>query len=92
MCQKQHGAAFATYASVPLDDLVYSSGLHLLAEYCSSGSIIRTFCKICGSNLEWRGSPDYSDWVSIAIATLDTPYKPGKISNIHTNTKVSWLP
>ncbi len=31
MCQKQHGAAFATYASLPKADLVYLSGLSLLA-------------------------------------------------------------
>ena len=27
MCQKQHGAAFATYASVPINNLHYVSGL-----------------------------------------------------------------
>lgn len=30
MCQKQHGAAFATYTSVPRADLEYLSGQELL--------------------------------------------------------------
>lgn len=91
MCQKQHGSAFATYASLPRSDLIYLSGVSSLAEYNSSGSIIRKFCKVCGSNLEWSGSPKYPTWTSIAIATLDTPYKPKKIINIQTDTKVCWL-
>lgn len=33
MCQKQHGAAFATYASVPKSDLEYLSGQALLTAY-----------------------------------------------------------
>ena len=85
MCQKQHGAAFATYGSVPLCDLVYLSGQDVLAEYRSSLSILRRFCSCCGSNIEWRGSDAFPDWVSIAIATLDTPlqlHKEIKNSNV----------
>jgi len=58
MCQKQHGAAFATYASLPKDQLVYLSGLESLTEYKNTcDSIVRKFCKVCGSNIEWGGSP-----------------------------------
>ncbi|MDZ7925405.1 MAG: GFA family protein [Marinagarivorans sp.] len=91
MCQKQHGAAFATYASVPIADLHYLSGLAQLSVYKSSGSIERKFCSICGSNIEWRGSKHYSDWVSIAVATLDTPFNPKNIKQIHMQSKVCWL-
>lgn len=90
MCQKQHGAAFATYASLPKNDLVYTSGSELLVAYNSTGSVIRRFCKVCGSNVEWGGSLDYPDWVSITIATLDSEYKPEKISDIYVDTKVCW--
>lgn len=90
MCQKQHGAAFATYASLPKTDLEYTAGLQHLTEYHSSNTIKRKFCKFCGSSIEWGGSPDYPDWVSIAIATLDTPYKPTKITDIYTDTQLCW--
>ena len=91
MCQKQHGAAFATYASLPKANLEYLSGQNLLFDYSSSGNISRKFCRNCGSNIEWSGSPDYPDWVSVAISTLDTEYHPKNIVNIYTETSVCWL-
>ncbi|MCG9761877.1 GFA family protein, partial [Pseudoalteromonas sp. Isolate6] len=91
MCQKQHGAAFATYASLPKSDVVYLSGSSSLTEYNSSANIKRKFCKVCRSSIEWGGSENYPDWVSVAIATLDTPYKPKKVIDIRTETKVCWL-
>ncbi len=91
MCQKQHGAAFATYASLPGSDVKYLSGQELLTTYNSSGNILRKFCRVCGSNIEWSGSEQYSDWVSIAVATLDTPFNPTRIKSIHQESKVCWL-
>ena len=91
MCQKQHGAAFATYASLPKANLEYLSGQNLLFDYSSSGNISRKFCSNCGSNIECSGSPDYPDWVSVAISTLDTEYHPKNIVNIYTETSVCWL-
>ena len=86
MCQKQHGAMFATYASLPKSDLVYLSGLDNLISFNSSDSIMRKFCGICGSNIEWSGSKYYPDWVSIAISTLDTVYDPPYIEDINMDT------
>lgn len=91
MCQKQHGAAFATYASVPRADLRYTSGEDKLATYNSSGTILRKFCSVCGSSLEWSGSEQYPDWVSIAVATLDTPWQPTRIREVHTASRACWL-
>lgn len=91
MCQKQHGAAFATYASVPKKDLIYLSGSHLLKEYTSSDTVKRKFCGECGSSIEWSGSRQYPHWVSIAISTLDTVYKPDTIIDIYTDTMACWL-
>ncbi len=91
MCQKQHGAAFATYASVPEADLAYLCGEDMLSSYNSSGSIVRKFCSRCGSSIEWRGSPKFSDWVAIAVASLDTPFEPRSIKDIHLESKACWL-
>lgn len=92
MCQKQHGAAFATYASVPRADLKYLRGEDLLTAYNSSGSIIRKFCRVCGSHVEWSGSTQFPDWVSIPLTLLDTAFKPGKIQDIHVQSRAGWLP
>ena len=91
MCQKQHGAAFATYASIHKSDFSYLSGEEALVSYNSSGSIARKFCGICGSSIEWSGSKAFPDWVSIAVATLDTEFNPENISQIHLESKACWL-
>ena len=91
MCQKQHGAAFATYGSVLKSDLEYVSGFELLKIYSSSATIERKFCGECGSNIEWRGSTKYPEWTSIAISTLDTWFKPEKVSDIYIQSKCCWL-
>ncbi len=91
MCQKQHGAAFATYGSIQKANLVYIQGEELLKEFASSGSIKRKFCCRCGSNIEWSGSESYPDWASITLATLDSSYKPERISEIYIESKVCWL-
>jgi len=91
LCQKQHGAAFASYASLPKSAFVYTAGEEALTVYTSSTSIQRKFCQFCGSNIEWSDSIDYPNQVSIAIATLDTLYKPENIIDIYTDTQACWL-
>ncbi len=91
MCQKQHGAAFSTYGSVPTEDLIYQAGNEVLATYRSSENVSRRFCGECGSSIEWSGSLAFSDWVSIAIATLDSPLQIEKIRNVNLETKACWL-
>ncbi len=90
MCQKQHGAAFATYVSVPRNTLHYLNKTDELSSYRSSGEITRRFCKTCGSNIEWSGSKKHPDWTSIALATFDTEFIPDKLSEIYIESKVSW--
>lgn len=81
MCQKQHGAAFATYLTLPLNDRNYLSGEVLLLEYKSSNNVIRKFCSSCGSNIEWFQLSDPHN-TAITLSTLDTEFKPSKIDNI----------
>lgn len=91
MCQKQHGAAFATYASVPRADFHYLSGEVLLASFASSGTVVRKFCSICGTNIEWRSSDNFADWISFTLTTLDTPFVPNTIRQVHLDSKACWL-
>lgn len=92
MCQKQHGAAFATYANVARDDLVYLTGLDKLKTYNSSGTVLRRFCSDCGSSLEWSDPHRAPDRVAIAMGTFDTPYRPEHITDLHLDTRACWLP
>ena len=91
MCQKQHGAAFATYTSVRRSKFKYLSGQDLLTSYKSSDNIIRKFCSFCGSNIEWAGHPNYPNWVSVPVAILDTLFTPESIEQLHTESRACWL-
>ena len=91
MCQKQHGAAFATYVSVPKIDLVYRAGQESLVSYRSSESVTRKFCRNCGSNIEWKHSGQFKDWASVPAGTLDTVLVTKKVVEYHEETKACWL-
>ncbi|WP_445206069.1 GFA family protein [Vibrio sp. 10N] len=90
MCQKLHGSAFATYVTVPKNDLRYISELTEISEYSSSAHVTRKFCRTCGSNIEWSDSRRYPDRVSVTLATLDGSNSPSEIHEIFTETAVCW--
>jgi len=49
MCRKHHGAAFATFVTVPLSNFRWIAGEDSLSTYQSSAYGKRTFCSQCGS-------------------------------------------
>ena len=91
-CQKGHGAAFATYASASKSSVHIVSSLQTLKAYESSEGVFREFCSRCGSSLFWSDANGaYPDWVSIAIATLDTPFLPSKQKHACVDSKAGWF-
>lgn len=90
-CRKGHGAAFATYASAPAEALTIMSGAESLQAYESSRGVTRQFCSRCGSSLFWTDSSgQFSEWVSIALGTLDTPLRPRKQKHVNVGSKADW--
>jgi hypothetical protein len=90
-CRKGHGAVFATYGSVPRSELRILSGTEAIKSYSSSDAVLRQFCTHCGSTLFWaRSEGEYADWISVALATLDTPFTPRTQKHIHVASKVPW--
>lgn len=90
-CRKGHGAAFATYASAPASALSIMTGADSLQAYESSRGVTRQFCSRCGSSLFWTDSTGaFSDWVSVALATLDTPLRTGKQKHVYVSSKADW--
>ena len=90
MCQKQHGAAFATYVTVRLADFQLLAGDNFLVQFESSAGIYRGFCHCCGSSLFWRDSQ--SDEIGAALATFDSDYVPAQIPDIFTESRALWCP
>lgn len=87
MCQKQHAAEFATYVSIKRGQFRYTHGEDALTAFNSSSTIERRFCKHCGSTMEWSGSPQFPDWISIPLATFDSDFQPEHIEDVHLESR-----
>ncbi|QIJ01522.1 GFA family protein [Stutzerimonas balearica] len=88
MCRKAHGAAFASYAGVPLDAFHLLSGKDQLGVYHSSEHVTRTFCIRCGSNLQFVDNREHE--LGVAVGTLDSPLPPPAQSHIYVGSKADW--
>ena len=69
-CRKAHGAAFASYGHVRYADFRVTTGAEAIASYQASPHAIRTFCRRCGSNLQWRPTGN-AEYFALALGTLD---------------------
>lgn len=88
MCRKAHGAAFASYVSVPQEAFHFLSGKDQLGVYHSSEHVTRTFCIRCGSNLQFVNNRKHM--VGIAAGTLDSPLPVQTQSHIFVASKADW--
>ena len=90
MCRKVHGAAFGTYSRVQRTDFVLVSGAEDIASYQSSPEVTRTFCRRCGSTLQFiRATRPHT--FALALGTLDDDPGVRPSMHIHIETKVPWL-
>lgn len=86
-CRRQHGAAFATYASFDREHVTFTGDA--LTRYASSDQVGRSFCPTCGSSLLWEhaGLPDV---VWIALGTLDDASSIHIDAHIWADAAVQW--
>ncbi|NUT86311.1 GFA family protein [Pseudomonas corrugata] len=92
-CRKGHGAAFASYGSVPRSALRILEGAASIKAFASSKTVLREFCVECGSSLFWsRAEGQFADWVSVALGSLDTPFVAGKQKHVYVDSVVDWCP
>ncbi|MCL6269531.1 GFA family protein [Sansalvadorimonas sp. 2012CJ34-2] len=91
MCQKSHASAYATYAATPKENFKLT-GEENLACYESSPGVKRTFCKHCGSQIQWIDNNRWSkEWATFSLALLDADIDPRKQQHIYLASKVPWL-
>jgi hypothetical protein len=90
MCRKAHGAAFGTYARVQKADIVLVSGAEDIASYRSSPEVTRTFCRRCGSTLQFIRAIRPNTF-ALALGTLDDDPGVRPSMHIHMETKVPWF-
>lgn len=89
MCRKAHGAAFGSYGRVERKDFAVLSGAAEIASYYSSPHVQRTFCKRCGSTLQFI-SDKRPDTLSVALGTLDDDPRVRTSSHIFVASKAPW--
>ena len=88
-CRKSHGAAFATYGHVRYADFRLLSGAGSIARYQASPQAIRTFCRTCGSNLQWCPTGN-AEYFALALGTLDDDPGVRAERHIFVGSKAPW--
>lgn len=90
MCRKFHGAAFATYGTVPRRHFRYTQGQDAVRDYESSPGVRRSFCGRCGSSLTWSDDR-FADELAFALGTLETPVSHlPRLRHIYVASKAPW--
>jgi hypothetical protein len=90
MCRKAHGAAFGSYARVHKDDFVLLSGSEDISSYPSSANVTRTFCRRCGSTLQFINARR-PDGFALALGTLDDDPGVRPSRHIFVESKAPWF-
>lgn len=88
MCQKAHGAAFATYGHVRRKDFRIVAGEEGVTRYESSPKTWRSFCRRCGASLSWES--EASADVEVALGVLDGDPGVRAERHIFTDFRAPW--
>ena len=90
MCRKAHGAAFGTYGIGKARDFKLLSGAELIERYASSPGVTRTFCRRCGSTLQFISDKN-ADALEIALGVLDGDPGVRATHHIFVASKAPWF-
>ncbi len=88
-CRRWHGAAFRTRCTIKRKNFKWIKGEKYLSRYLSSETVVKTFCKICGSNLisTYDDSPEH---IGLPIGGLEQDPRQQPLMNIYVKYKSPW--
>jgi hypothetical protein len=89
MCQKFSGSAFGAFMRVMSCDFQFVGGIESLEIFESSEWAARSFCKKCGSSIEYINN-EHPEYKFIAAGTLDNSPGINAHQHIFTANKASW--
>jgi hypothetical protein len=89
-CRKAHGAAFGSYGHVRPAEFRWESGADAVASYRASAHATRTFCRHCGSTLQWIPSA-HGEYFALALGTLDDDPGARPERHIFVGSKAPWF-
>jgi hypothetical protein len=87
-CRKAHGAAFATYATVPPERFRLARGRERMVRWASSPGLFRPFCARCGSVV-----PDGEPWqglVGMPAGAFDDDPGARPVAHIFVASRAPW--
>jgi hypothetical protein len=88
-CQLNSGSPAMVFATVPLQDLVFTRGADKIRTFKSSSSGSRTFCGDCGTPLLMKVDHQ-PDTVDFSVATLDEPDAVAPGFHIFHASRIAW--
>ena len=91
MCRKATGAAFATWAYVEWQNFRWIQGESQLKRYPSSPTVTRTFCKVCGSPLQFVAEGGTQAAFGLALGTVDGDPGCKPMRHVMVGSKASWF-
>jgi len=91
MCQKQHGAAYASYATFNESDIKIVQGKNNITSFKSTDTVIRNFCDQCGSNISWQSTTASPARIGYALGIFDSTFEKQSIKDIFTESNACWL-
>ena len=90
MCQRAHGAAFATWAAVPEQRVRVTEGDAQLTRYRSSQIGTRSFCRVCGSSL-FCTLDTHPGTIDVALACLAPGHGAVPKAHLFWDDRADWL-
>jgi len=87
-CRKASGAAFITYAVIPLSEYEVAKGEPQV--YQSSPGVERSFCGRCGTTLTYRADQFHGD-IQITVASLDHPEDLQPMCHTWVAERLPWI-
>lgn len=91
MCRKVTGAAFATWAYVEFKNFSWTQGEEQLGRYQSSQEVIRTFCKVCRSTMQYVDNQTFQGAFGIALGTVDGYPDCKPMRHVMVGSKAPWF-
>jgi hypothetical protein len=90
ICQRAHGAAFATWAALPNERVRVTAGEEQLAHYRSSEIGTRSFCRLCGSSL-FCTLDTHAGVIDVALASLAPGHGAVPRAHLFWDDHAAWL-
>ena len=91
MCRKFHGAAFATFGEVAIEDFRWLTGESALKVFIAANGTVRKFCGQCGASLIFKSKNDQGTTVEFTLGPLDSDISQHPDSHIFVGSKANWF-